>query len=114
MEWVYNIMDWNQGSSQGSTEQVNYIKIPPVRRSLIQAAGDIIGMGSMICNKRENLNGSLHLIISQNINLIILVSMLICTTDHDDALFRCSQITYLSIMVMKENGTRKNVKKLKG
>ena len=67
----------------------------------------------MKSSKRVDWNGSQQLIISQNINLIILVSMRICTINLDGVHFRYFQITCRLIMATKENGSKKSAKKQK-
>ena len=79
----------------------------------VQAAGDTIGMDSMICSKLVDSNGSQHLITSPNINSIILALMLICTINLDGVHSRYFQIICPLIMAMRENGTKKNAKKQK-
>ena len=118
MEWVYNIMNWNQnsGSWRYYWNGLNDLQT----RGKLEWVSTHPGQGS--ADKKDFLavKKYFRVILPSRMKIkkliilsIILGSMQICMILRDVALFRYFRIIYHWIMVMKENGTKKNVKRQK-
>ena len=113
MEWVYNIMNWNQnsGSWRYYWNGLNDLQT----RGKLEWVSTHPGQDSA-----DHLR---HLVLAyltspaqvkkSTILSIILESMQICMILRGDALFRYFRIIYRWITATKENGTKKNVKRQK-